>query len=139
MRTRFAPSPTGFLHVGNLRTALYNYLLARQSNGTFIIRVEDTDQEREVEGAFEDMLQSLFWAGVKPDEGVTLDGEVGECGPYVQSARLDIYKKHAQILLESGHAYRCFCTKERLDEMRKLQATLRGIVEGGGRYASSEW
>jgi glutamyl-tRNA synthetase len=121
MRTRFPPSPTGFLHVGGLRTALYNYLLARKNGGSFILRIEDTDQEREVPGAVEDIVESLTWGGVAPDEGVTRDGDIGDCGPYVQSQRLEIYQEHARILLEGGHAYRCFCTKERLDEMRKLQ------------------
>lgn len=125
MRTRFPPSPTGLLHVGGLRTALYNYLLARQAKGTFILRIEDTDQEREVAGATEDILSSLGWAGLSPDEGVVLkDGviaEKGAHGPYIQSRRTQIYKDHADKLLASGHAYRCFCTKERLDHMRKTQ------------------
>lgn len=125
MRTRFPPSPTGLLHVGGLRTALYNYLLTKQTKGTFILRIEDTDQEREVKGATEDIVNSLAWAGIHPDEGVILkDGviaEKGAHGPYIQSRRTQIYKDHAEKLLAGGHAYRCFCTKERLDHMRKLQ------------------
>ncbi|MCF7845014.1 MAG: glutamate--tRNA ligase [Kiritimatiellales bacterium] len=125
MRTRFAPSPTGFLHVGGLRTALYAYLMAKQSKGEFILRIEDTDQERSVEGATENILEVLQWAGIDPDEGVVLDqgtvSEKGERGPYIQSQRLEIYKKYANELLENGHAYPCFCSSERLDQMRKDQ------------------
>jgi len=125
MRTRFAPSPTGHLHVGGLRTALYAYLLAKQNKGKFLLRIEDTDREREVAGAVEQILHSLAWAGISPDEGVALrDGlasQVGDKGPYVQSERLDMYKQYATQLLEQGHAYHCFCTPERLDEMRKKQ------------------
>ncbi len=126
VKTRFAPSPTGFLHVGGLRTALFSYLLAKSQGGKFLLRIEDTDQGRFVEGAIENMLQALAWAGIGPDEGVTLDetGKVsqsGENGPYIQSQRLDVYKKYVQELLEKGQAYYCFCTKERLDELRKMQ------------------
>lgn len=125
MRTRFAPSPTGLLHVGGLRTALYAWLLSRQQNGTFILRIEDTDQEREVPGAVQNIVESLRWAGLTIDEGVTLcDGvltEMGSHGPYTQSKRLDMYKLHAESLLASGHAYRCFCTQERLESMRAAQ------------------
>lgn len=126
MRTRFPPSPTGFLHVGSLRTALFNHLLAKQAKGTFVMRIEDTDQARSVPGAVENFLHSMAWAGIKPDEGVMLDknGEIiqkGSYGPYYQSQRLDLYKKHAEELIQKGHAYRCFCTAERLTEMRKEQ------------------
>lgn len=125
MRTRFAPSPTGFLHIGGLRTALYTYLLAKQSGGTFILRIEDTDQAREVPGAVENILQSLRWAGIEPDEGMVLkDGiaaERGEYGPYTQSQRTAHYKQYADQLLASGHAYRCFCTPQRLEQMRNDQ------------------
>ena len=119
MRTRFPPSPTGMLHVGGLRTALFNYLLAKKTGGEFILRVEDTDQERSVEGAVENILETLKWAGLHPDEGVTLDGEKGDKGPYVQSKRLDLYKEHAQQLLDAGHAYYAFDTKEEIDRMRE--------------------
>lgn len=115
-RVRFAPSPTGFLHVGGLRTALYNYLLARQTGGTFLLRIEDTDQTRLVEGATENILEAMAWAGVPPDEGA---GKGGALGPYVQSQRLDIYKRHADQLVEAGHAYACFCTSEELAARRE--------------------
>ncbi len=126
MRTRFPPSPTGFLHVGSLRTALYNHLLAEQSKGTFLMRIEDTDQARSVPGAVENFLHSLAWVGIHPHEGVMLDenGEIiqkGSHGPYYQSQRLDLYKKYADQLVEKGYAYPCFCTPERLTEMRKDQ------------------
>lgn len=127
MRTRFAPSPTGFLHVGGLRTALYAYLLAKQTKDHFLLRVEDTDQERSVPGAVESILKCLHWARINPDEGVVLkDGipnEQGGKGPYTQSTRVEkgIYKQYAEKLVADGNAYPCFCTSERLDEMRKLQ------------------
>ncbi len=126
MRTRFAPSPTGLLHIGGLRTALFAWLAARKSKGTFFLRIEDTDQSREVAGATANIVRTLTWAGLKPDEGVMLDenGEIteqGSHGPYFQSARLELYGKYAQQLVESGHAYPCFCTSERLDSMRKEQ------------------
>jgi len=125
MRTRFAPSPTGFLHVGGLRTALYSYLSAKQSKGKFIVRIEDTDQERSVPGAIEDILNTLHWAGLDPDEGVMMEKGVvvqkGDKGPYIQSERLEIYQKYAQELLKKGSAYPCFCAKDRLDQMRKDQ------------------
>jgi len=126
MRTRFAPSPTGFLHVGGVRTALFAWLVARKTNGVFTLRIEDTDRAREVKGATANILRTLAWAGMKPDEGVMLDakGEVterGEFGPYTQSKRLELYRDYAEQLLKSGHAYRCFCSMERLDEMRKKQ------------------
>ncbi|MFH1292123.1 MAG: glutamate--tRNA ligase [bacterium] len=125
IKTRFAPSPTGFLHVGSLRTALFEYLFAKNQNGKFLLRVEDTDRERYVEGGVENMLYSLAWAGIEPDEGVILEdyniAQTGENGPYIQSERLDIYKKYLDQLLDQGHAYHCFCTKERLDELREYQ------------------
>jgi glutamyl-tRNA synthetase len=125
IRVRFAPSPTGFLHVGGLRTALYNYLFAKHTGGTFILRMEDTDQKRLVKGAVEKLIESLKWAGLENDEGVVLeDGKVsqrGDCGPYVQSQRLELYKKYAKQLVDEGKAYYCFCKPERLEEMRKIQ------------------
>jgi len=126
VRTRFAPSPTGYLHVGSLRTALYAHLFAKQNNGTFFIRVEDTDQTREIEGAVDNLLKTLYWAGLKPDEGVLLDSkgkvaEKGNFGPYTQSQRLEIYQKYAQELVSKGHAYYCFCSEERLEELRQTQ------------------
>ncbi|MBT4367230.1 glutamate--tRNA ligase, partial [Candidatus Peregrinibacteria bacterium] len=125
MRTRFAPSPTGLLHVGGLRTALFNYLIAKKTGGTFILRIEDTDQEREEDGALENILSTLNWAGISPDEGVVLkDGkitELGDYGPYTQSNRLDIYKKYVKELVDNGHAYLAFDTKEELDQMREQE------------------
>lgn len=111
--------------MGGLRTALYNYLIARQTKGAFILRIEDTDQEREVKGATENILSSLAWAGIVPDEGVMLRDDVvsehGSHGPYIQSKRTDLYREYADKLIASGHAYHCFCTKDRLEEMRKSQ------------------
>lgn len=114
VRTRFAPSPTGYMHVGNLRTALYTWLIARHGGGKFILRIEDTDQERLVEGATEVIYATLRKCGLNWDEGPDLGGPVG---PYIQTQRRDLYGKYAQLLLDTGHAYRCFCTKERLDAL----------------------
>jgi glutamyl-tRNA synthetase len=122
VRTRFAPSPTGYLHVGGLRTALYCYLFAHKNKGKFILRIEDTDQKRYVEGAVENLLKTLEWVGLTYDEGPHKDGGFG---PYVQSERTDLYRKHAEILLEKGAAYRCFCTPERLEQMREKQTKLK--------------
>ncbi|HCB65101.1 MAG TPA: glutamate--tRNA ligase, partial [Ruminococcaceae bacterium] len=118
VRTRFAPSPTGYMHVGNLRTALYAYLMAKSQNGTFILRIEDTDQERYVEGAVDIIYNTLKEAGLNWDEGPDIGGPVG---PYVQSERMSMFKKYAEQLVESGHAYYCFCDKDRLEEVRVLQ------------------
>lgn len=118
VRVRYAPSPTGFLHIGGLRTALYNYLFAKHHGGKFILRVEDTDRARFVEGAVEDFIHMLNWAGIEIDEG---PGQEGPYGPYYQSQRLDLYSQHAQQLVNEGKAYHCFCTSERLDQMRKFQ------------------
>jgi nondiscriminating glutamyl-tRNA synthetase len=126
-RLRFAPSPTGYVHIGGLRTALYNYLYAKKHDGTYLLRVEDTDQSRLVEGAIEGMIDAMTWAGVVHDEGPFMDDpsgrvvERGEYGPYIQSKRLDVYRKHASDLIDSGHAYYCFCTKERLEAVRETQ------------------
>lgn len=132
IRTRFAPSPTGFLHVGGLRTALYAYLFARHEqlkNGeeaaAFILRIEDTDQARYVEGALESLLKTFETIGLNYDEGPVKIGQnleqKGKFGPYIQSQRTEIYRKYAQELVEKGAAYHCFCTSERLDEMRAKQ------------------
>jgi glutamyl-tRNA synthetase len=115
-RVRFAPSPTGFVHVGSLRTALYNFLFARHTGGVHILRVEDTDQNRYVEGAVENLLRTMEWCGITFDEGPVQGGEYGS---YTQSERTSIYQEHAKKLIESGHAYHCFCTSERLDRIRK--------------------
>lgn len=123
VRVRFAPSPTGFVHIGSLRTALYNYLYAAKMGGEYILRIEDTDRTRYVEGAIEGMLGSMEWAGVMHSEGPFLDSEGnvvqrGEKGPYIQSERLELYKKYAEQLIDQGHAYYCFCSKERLEQLR---------------------
>ncbi|MBR4801092.1 MAG: glutamate--tRNA ligase [Clostridia bacterium] len=114
VRTRFAPSPTGFMHIGNLRTGLYAYLFARKHNGTFILRIEDTDQERKVEGAEEMVYRTLETAGITYDEGPDKDGGYG---PYVQTQRMNLYKEYAEKLVELGGAYYCFCDKERLESL----------------------
>ncbi len=127
VRLRFAPSPTGYLHIGGLRTALYNYLYAKQNGGDFLLRIEDTDRTRFVEGAIENLLEALQWAGLHVDEGVKMtDGRIVQAGahaPYIQSERVSmrIYDDIADKLLEEGHAYPCFCTKERLDTLRAQQ------------------
>lgn len=115
VRTRFAPSPTGFMHIGNLRTGLYAYLFARKNNGKFILRIEDTDQERKVEGAVEMIYRTLATAGMSYDEGPDKDGGYG---PYVQTERMGIYKEYAEKLVELGGAYYCFCGKERLEGLK---------------------
>ena len=116
VRTRFAPSPTGFMHVGNLRTALYSYLLAKKAGGVFILRIEDTDQTRYVEGAVEMICHILKETGLQYDEGPDVGGDYG---PYVQSQRQEIYWEYAQKLITTGDAYYCFCDKERLDKIRE--------------------
>ena len=118
IRVRFAPSPTGTPHVGNIRTALFNWLFARHQGGKFIVRIEDTDVARKVEGAEQEILDSLTWLGIDWDEG---PGVGGEYGPYLQSQRLKLYQDAAELLLKRGHAYKCYCSPERLDEMRKEQ------------------
>jgi glutamyl-tRNA synthetase len=120
VRVRFAPSPTGLLHTGNIHTAVFDYLLARHTGGQFILRIEDTDRERKVEGAIEYMMESLKWLGMDWDEGPDVGGPYG---PYVQSQRLDLYTAAAEKFLEQGNAYRCYCTPERLEQMRKDQET----------------
>lgn len=116
VRTRFAPSPTGFMHVGNLRTALYEYLVAKSQGGDFILRLEDTDQERYVEGSVDVIYRTLERVGLKHDEGPDIGGEYG---PYIQSQRLDTYKPYAEQLVRDGKAYYCFCTKERLEQLHE--------------------
>ncbi|PKK90886.1 MAG: glutamate--tRNA ligase [Candidatus Wallbacteria bacterium HGW-Wallbacteria-1] len=136
-RVRFAPSPTGYVHVGSLRTALYNYLYARRNKGTLILRIEDTDQKRYVEGAVENLLSSMEWAGITFDEGPS---QGGDFGPYYQSQRLELYKKHCQTLLDSGHAYRCFCTPERLEKLRAelMSQGKDSMYDGNCRALSSD-
>ena len=136
VRVRFAPSPTGDLHIGGLRTALYNYLFAKANHGKFILRIEDTDKNREVEGSTNQIVKTLNWAGLEYSEGPGSTSETesirlrgtdkevpekfkeGKHAPYLQSDRLHIYKKFSDTLVENGHAYHCFCTTERLKKMR---------------------
>ncbi|HEX9007247.1 MAG TPA: glutamate--tRNA ligase [Bacteroidota bacterium] len=120
-RVRFAPSPTGYLHVGGLRTALYNFLFAHKNGGSFILRIEDTDQKRYVEGAVENLIETLRWAGVDFDEG---PGREGEAGPYIQSERVALYRKYADELLAAEKAYYAFDTPEELEEMRRRQEAM---------------
>ncbi len=115
IRTRFAPSPTGYMHIGNLRTALYEFLIAKSQGGSFILRIEDTDQERFVEGATDVIYKTLEMSGITHDEGPDVGGDYG---PYVQSERKNDYIEYAKQLIEKGEAYYCFCTKERLDSLK---------------------
>ncbi|KAF2643840.1 glutamyl-tRNA synthetase-like protein [Massarina eburnea CBS 473.64] len=132
-RTRFAPSPTGYLHLGSLRTALYNYLLAKRTGGQFILRIEDTDQKRTVPDAESRLLQDLRWAGLKWDEGPEVGGPYG---PYKQSERSALYHDHAHKLLDSGHAYRCFCSTERLKALAEQRHRM-GIATDYDRTCAS--
>ena len=129
VRVRFAPSPTGLPHLGNLRTALFNWLFARRHGGKFILRVEDTDRERYVEGALDAVLDSLTWLGLEWDEGPSVGGPHG---PYFQSQRLEIYQQATQQLIDGGYAYRCYCSRERLEEMR-LEQNKRRMRQGYDR------
>ncbi len=131
--TRFAPSPTGFMHIGNLRTALYSYLISKSQGGKFILRIEDTDQVRLVEGATDVILNTLKMTGIDYDEGPVVGGENG---PYVQSERLPIYRQYAEKLIESGHAYYCFCTPERLESLKDDKGI--GGYDGHCRNLSAE-
>ena len=125
VRCRFAPSPTGKMHVGNLRSALYEFLIAKHDGGTFMLRIEDTDQERYVEGAVDIINSTLAKAGIVHDEGPDKDGGVG---PYVQSERMKtgIYMKYAKELINKGEAYYCFCDKERLDSLKDRSCRGKG-------------
>ena len=122
VRTRFAPSPTGYMHIGNLRTALYAYLLTKSKDGKFILRIEDTDQERYVDGAVDVIYRTMKDTGLIHDEGPDVGGDYG---PYIQSERRNIYKEYAEKLVELGHAYYCFCDKERLEDLRQRQAVMK--------------
>lgn len=122
VRTRFAPSPTGSPHIGNIRTAVFDYLYAMHEGGDFILRVEDTDRTRYVESSLSDMMKGLKWMGLNWTEGPDAGGDYG---PYFQSDRLDIYHKYAQQLIDEGKAYYCFCTKERLEELRAYQTAAK--------------
>mgnify|MGYP002507576356 FL=1 len=116
IRTRYAPSPTGLFHIGGARTALFNYLFAKKNNGDFIVRIEDTDIERNVENGAESQLLNLKWLKIFPDESPL---NPGNYGPYIQSERFQIYKEKAYQLLNEGKAYRCFCSPEKLEKNRK--------------------
>jgi len=129
LRVRFAPSPTGRTHIGSARTALYDYLLARQTGGQFILRIEDTDQKRSTPGAEAELLASLRWLGLQWDEGPEVGGPYG---PYHQSQRKDIYQQYARQLVESGHAYYCFCTPERLARIRQEQQKRKAPIHYDG-------
>jgi glutamyl-tRNA synthetase len=130
LRTRFAPSPTGYMHLGGLRTALYAYLLAKKNDGIFILRIEDTDQERLIEGAAEFIYDTLKSAGIFYDEGPDVGGPAG---PYIQSERREIYEAYITLLMEKGHAYPCFCNKEILDEQRNIHRASRVPHKYDGR------
>ncbi|MCB0332207.1 MAG: hypothetical protein KDD55_01840, partial [Bdellovibrionales bacterium] len=147
VRTRFAPSPTGMLHIGGVRTALYAWLLARHHGGEFLLRIEDTDRERKVDGAIQGILDCFSWFGLDIDEGptkdelleideeVTLSAKVGqgEYGPYIQSLRTTRYQEVCQQLIDSGHAFRCDCTPEMLDKEREAQKAAKEQIGYGGR------
>jgi glutamyl-tRNA synthetase len=123
VRVRYAPSPTGLQHIGGVRTALFNYFFARSQGGTFILRVEDTDRTRYSDEALKDLYDTFAWLGISWDEGPDVGGDYG---PYIQSERFDLYRGYAAALLESGHAYRCYCTPERLESMRADQKKATG-------------
>src|SRR5690606_8090791 len=118
VRVRYAPSPTGEPHVGNIRTALFNWLYARHTGGKFLVRIEDTDVARTVPGAVDAIIQGLRWLGIDYDEG---PGVGGPYGPYVQSERLELYQRLSEQLIADGYAYRCYCSSERLEHMRAEQ------------------
>ena len=115
-RLRFAPSPTGYLHIGGVRTALFNWLWARKTGGKFVLRIEDTDQERSTDESRHVILDSLKWLGIDWDEGPEVGGSFG---PYTQMERLPLYREHAEKLVANGTAFRCWCTKELLDSQRE--------------------
>ena len=119
VRVRFAPSPTGYLHIGGARTALFNWLWARQQKGAFVLRIEDTDRERSTQESVQAILDGMRWMGLTWDEG---PGAGGPHAPYFQTQRLATYEKHAEALISKGRAYRCNCTKEELDKLREQAA-----------------
>lgn len=132
VRVRYAPSPTGHLHIGNARTALFNYLYARNTGGKFIIRIEDTDKKRNIEGGEESQLKYLKWLGIDWDESIDTDGEYG---PYRQSERNDLYKKYYDELLSAGKAYKCYCTEEELEQEREEQIARGETPQYSGKCA----
>ena len=129
VRVRFAPSPTGYLHIGGARSALFNWLFAKQLGGTFILRMEDTDEERNTDAARETIFRGLEWLGFDPDEGPE---QGGDYGPYSQSERQDLYREHAELLKQSGSVYPCFCSRERLSELREQQKANRETTRYDG-------
>jgi glutamyl-tRNA synthetase len=131
VRVRYAPSPTGLQHIGGIRTALFNYFFARAQGGTFILRIEDTDQERTTEEALDDLYGTLQWLGIAWDEG---PGKGGPYGPYIQSERTEIYREYAEKLISSGAAYRCYCTPERLQALREEQERSKSKEKGYDRH-----
>lgn len=131
VRVRYAPSPTGMQHIGGVRTALFNYFFARAQKGTFILRVEDTDRERSTDEALQDLYDTLAWLGVEWDEGPLVGGDYG---PYVQSERFSIYQEHAERLIADGKAYRCYCTPERLTDLRERQIAEKAKQQGYDRH-----
>ncbi|MGM0924515.1 MAG: glutamate--tRNA ligase [Bacillota bacterium] len=133
VRVRYAPSPTGHLHIGNARTALFNYLYARNTGGKFIIRIEDTDKKRNIEGGEESQLKYLKWLGIDWDESIDTDGEYG---PYRQSERNDLYKKYYDELLSGGKAYKCYCTEEELEQEREEQSARGETPQYSGKCAN---
>jgi glutamyl-tRNA synthetase len=131
VRVRYAPSPTGYPHIGNIRTALFNWLFARHTGGKFIVRIEDTDQTRKVDGALGAILDSLRWLGMDWDEGPEVGGDYGS---YFQSERRDLYQDYARQLLEGGHAYKCYCSPERLAQMRAVMAERKESIRSYDRH-----
>ena len=136
MRVRFAPSPTGHLHVGNARTALFNWLLARGQGGTFILRIEDTDLERSTRTSEARILDDLRWMGLQWDEGVDCGGDAG---PYRQTERFDIYRAHTARLLDAGAAYHCFCSEEALEAERDLVRAQAEHLQALADHNRAQW
>lgn len=139
IRVRFAPSPTGYLHVGGLRTALYNYIFAKQNKGKIILRIEDTDQKRLVKDSVDKIIDSLHWAGIEFDEGPHLDNQKN--GPYIQSERLEIYKKSVVELIEKGHAYTCLYSDQRINDMSNSESLKKSAADYDKKfknYSASE-
>ncbi|HOV64609.1 MAG TPA: glutamate--tRNA ligase, partial [Spirochaetia bacterium] len=133
VRVRYAPSPTGLQHIGGIRTALFNYFFARANGGKFILRIEDTDQERYYDEALQDLYETFDWLGIHWDEGPDVGGPFG---PYVQSERVELYREYAQKLVDAGKAYYCYCTPERLERIRKIQ-TANKMPPGYDRHCRS--
>lgn len=134
VRVRYAPSPTGLQHIGGVRTALYNYFFAKANGGKFILRVEDTDRERYTDESLQDLYDTLEWLGIKWDEGPVVGGD---CGPYIQSERFDLYKEYAEKLVRDGKAYYCYCTAERLEKLREEQVKSKSEYQGYDRHCAN--